>query len=149
MEKEGLTKTVYSARVEDAWTALHVIVQDKAKEVRQEFLEDKYQEAMVKRDKPKAAIIKLIKEAEYMNRLCPRLRKYSKQEIPSGRSHIEIPVYDKQGEISEFRSVTEPSENFSHLIRRNSDHFFQAKSSPFVEGIFGQDLPPFQQNDFS
>ena len=84
-----------------------------------------------------------------MNRLCPRLRKYSKQEIPSGISHIEIPVYDKQGEISEFRSVTEPFEIFSHQIRRNSDHFFQAKSSPFVEGIFGQDLPPFQQNDFS
>ena len=41
LEKEGMTKPFNSARVEDAWTALHVI-QDKAKEVRQEFLNDKY-----------------------------------------------------------------------------------------------------------
>lgn len=81
--------------------------------------------------------------------MCPRLHKYGYQEIPSGINCIKIPVYHDQGEISKFRSVTEPSEMFSHLIQRNSDHFSQAKSTTFVEGIFGQELPPFQQNDFS
>ena len=109
---------------------------------RRSFFENKYQEAKEQSDKLKAAFIQAINDAEYMNLLWPRFHKY-------GINQIDIPVYDDQGEISEFRSVTEPSENFSHLIRRNSDHFFQAKSSPFVEGIFGQDLPPFQQNDFS
>jgi hypothetical protein len=37
----------------------------------------------------------------------------------------------------------------SEQIKRNVKHFAQAKSTPFVEGIFGQLLHPFQQNSFS
>ena len=139
--KGGFDKIFFSAQVYGAWTGLHVI-QNAAKEVRRSFFENKYQEVKEQSDKLKAAFIQAINDAEYMNLLWPRFHKY-------GINQIDIPVYDDQGEISEFRSVTEPSEMFSHIIWRNSDHFSQAKSAPFVEGFFGQELPPFQQNDFS
>lgn len=68
LEKEGLTKTFYSAPMEDAyWTALHVIQDKAAERVSTGILNHKYHEAMVKSDKPKTAIIKAIKEAEYRN----------------------------------------------------------------------------------
>jgi len=80
------------------------------------------------------------------DRLWPRLRKYAKQEeISSGLNRIRVPVYDDQGaEVFEFRSITKPSE-----IQRNKQHFPQSKNTLLVEGIFGDKLPPFQQNNFS
>ena len=61
----------------------------------------------------------------------------------------QIPVYDSSGEIIDFRTVSDASEMFQHLIHCNSQHFSQAENTPFVNGIFGKHLHPFQQNEFS
>ena len=84
-----------------------------------------------------------------MAELWPRLRKYAKGEVRSGLNKIEIPVCDSSGEIIDFRTVSDASEMFQHLIHCNSQHFSQAENTPFVNGIFGKHLHPFQQNEFS
>jgi hypothetical protein len=62
---------------------------------------------------------------------------------------IEIPVCDSSGEIIDFRTVSDASEMFQHLIHCNSQHFAQAENTPFANGIFGEHFHPFQQNEFS
>jgi len=63
--------------LDDAWTALH-IAQDNSSALRQKFLSDLINEAMIKQNKSREAALKSMKEAEYMARLWPRLRKHSK-----------------------------------------------------------------------
>ena len=62
---------------------------------------------------------------------------------------VEVPVYDSDGEIVGWRSVTAPEELFNTLLTRNIKHFSQAKDTPFVNGALGQLLNPFEQNQFS
>ena len=77
-----------------------------------------------KTNKSREAALKSIKEAEYMARFWPRLRKYSKGEVRSGLSIIKIPVYDMTGEIIDYHMVlSESTEMFKHLIQRNSHQF--------------------------
>ena len=38
---------------------------------------------------------------------------------------------------------------FQTLLAQNISHFAQAKDTPFVEGTLGQQLHPFEQNQFS
>jgi len=70
----------YAFKLDDAWTALH-ITQDNSSALRQKFLSDLINEAMTKQNQSREAALKSIKEAEYMARLWPRLRKYSKGEV--------------------------------------------------------------------
>ena len=90
------------------------------------FLSGLINEAILKKNKTKEEAVKHIKEAEYMARLWPPLRKYAKGEVRSGLNKIEIPVYDSLGEIIDFfRTVSDASEMFQHLIQRNSQQFAQ------------------------
>ena len=68
-----------------------------------------------KTNKSREAALKSIKEAEYMARLWPRLRKYSKGEVRSGLNKIEIPVYDTTGEIVDYRMVSESTERLKEI----------------------------------
>ena len=38
---------------------------------------------------------------------------------------------------------------FQTLLAQNISHFAQAKDTPFVAGTLGQQLHPFEQNQFS
>ena len=100
-------------------------------------------------DKERTAKLTAIKKAEYIRKLWPRLQRYAKGEIRSGLNRIEVPVHDKTGEIINWRSVTAPDELFAALLDRNIAHFAQAKNTPFVNGVFGTHLHPFEQNAFS
>ena len=93
--------------------------------------------------------MKAILQAEYMKKLWPKLRKYAKGETRSGLDQVEIPTHDSDGEITGWRSVTAPTELFQTLLARNISHFAQAKDTPFVAGTLGQQLHPFEQNQFS
>lgn len=89
-------------------------------------------------------------QAEYINHLWLRLRKYAKGDIRTTLNKIDVPEYNSTGEIINFCTVTDASERmFQHLLHRNSEHFSQAAITPFVNCIFGTHLRPFQQNDFS
>jgi hypothetical protein len=139
----------YASKLDDSWTTL-CLTPDNSIELRQEFLSGLINEAILKKNKTKEeAAVKHIKEAEYMARLWPPLRKYAKGEVRSGLNKIEIPVYDSLGEIIDFfRTVSDASEMFQHLIQRHSQHFAQTENTPFVNSIFGKHLHPFQQNEF-
>jgi hypothetical protein len=59
---------------------------------------------------------------------------------------MEVLAYDVTSEITHFRTVTDSALMFQHLLQRSSNHFSQAAYTPFVYGLFGQHLHPFQQN---
>jgi hypothetical protein len=84
-----------------------------------------------------------------MKKLWPKLRKYAKEETCSGLNQVEIPTRDSDGEITGWRSVTAPTKMFQTLLAQNISHFAQAKDTPFVAGTLGQQLHPFEQNQFS
>jgi hypothetical protein len=79
----------------------------------------------------------------------PKLQKYAKGETWSGLDQIEVPIHDSDVEISGWHSVTSPAELFATLLSRNIQYFSQAKDTPFVTGLVGQQLHPFEQNRFS
>ena len=110
----------YASKLYDAWTALHI----NQAALRQKFLSDLINEALLKQNKSREAALTSIKEAAYMAKLWPRLRKYSKGEVGSGLSKIEIPVFDTTGEIIDYRTLSESTEVFKHLIQRNSHASF-------------------------
>jgi Reverse transcriptase (RNA-dependent DNA polymerase) len=143
-----LAMSFYQARLADAWTKLRTI-QAKATELRAEFLDSLCDAAECHTEKARATCIRGIKKAEYMQRLWPKLRRFAKGEVRTGLSRIEVPIFDASQEIVGWRSITSPDELFTALINRNIKHFSQAKDTPFVNGVFGQHLHPFEQNDFS
>ena len=133
----------YISKLDDAWVTLRLI-RDNAQQVRQDFLSGRCMEAAgVHKNKPREQVLKQIKHAEYLQRgLWPKLRKYAKGDICSSLNKLEIPIYDFTGEIIEFRTVTNSSEVFHHLLKRNSNHFAQAAETLFVKRIFGQISAP-------
>ena len=146
---KGLNKKFYQARLEDAWLELH-LVQDNAHEIRQAYLEEEISKAAVtKGEQGRASKLRAILQAEYLSRMWPKLRRYAKGQVRSSLSRVELPIRDQEGEIIGWRSVSSKDSLFSELLKRNQAHFAQAKDTPFVNGIFGQELHPFEQNSFS
>ena len=67
-------------------------------------------------------------------------------------SKIEIPVFDTTGEIIDYRTLSETSQRKCSSTLSNAivmHHFAQAAHTPFVNGIFGKYLHPFEQKMFS
>jgi hypothetical protein len=93
--------------------------------------------------------LKAILKAEYMKKLWPKLRKYAKGETHSGLDRVEIPTQDSGGEITGWHAVTAPTELFQTLLAQNLSHFTLTKDTLFVAGTRGQQLHPFEQNQFS
>ena len=144
----GLSHAFYSSRLQDAWTNL-CTVQENSNQHRKTFLATTLSHAKRGGEKKRAVKLRAIQQAEYMKELWPKLRKYAKGEIRSGLDRVEVPVYDSDGEIVGWCSVTAPEELFNTLLTRNIKHFSQAKDTPFIKGALGQLLNPFEQNHFS
>ncbi len=79
----------------------------------------------------------------------PKLRKYAKGQVRSSLSRVEISIRDEEDKIIDWISVTTKDEIFTEVIKWNTEHFAQAKETPFVNGVFGEYLNPFSQNSFS
>jgi hypothetical protein len=144
----GLNLAFYKSRLDDAWSHLFM-VQDNAWQLQKEFLSSLLSNAEQDKEKTKVAKLKVILQAEYMKKLWPKLRKYAKGETRSGLDQVEIPTRDSDGEITEWRSVDAPTELFQTLLAQYLSHFAQVKDTPFVAGTLGQQLHPFEQNQFS
>ena len=147
--KPGLNLKYYQARLDDAWTSLH-LTQDNSAQLRQRFLEEMIATTLPgEGTKSHETRIKAILKAEYLQKLWPKLRRYAKGQIKSSLLRLEIPIRDEEGEIVDWRSIYTQDEICSELIKRNIAHFSQAKETPFVSGPFASHLHPFEQNDFS
>jgi hypothetical protein len=144
----GLNLAFYKSRLDDACSHLSM-VQDNVWQLWKEFLASLLSNAEHDKEKTKVAKLKAILQAEYVKILWPKLRKYVKGETRSGLDQVKIPTRDSAGEITGWRSVTAPAELFQTLLARNLTRFAQAKDTQFVAGTLGQQLHPFEQNQFS
>ena len=106
------------------------MVQDNSQESRKSFLLTNLSDAEIVGEKQRAAKLKAIQQAEYMKKFWPKLQKYAKGEVRTGLDHVDVSIWDSDGEISGWRSVTSPTELFNTLITWNIKHFSQAKDTP-------------------
>ncbi len=117
--KQGLNRSLYQARLSDAWDALH-LVQSEATTVRQSFLSLRISvEKSKKGSKTHANKMRAILRSEYLARMWPKLRRYAKGHIRCSLSRVEVPVRDEKGEITGWRSISSQDKLFSTLIKRN------------------------------
>ena len=58
-----------------------------------------------------------------MKKLWPKQRKYAKGKTRLGLDRVEVPVYDSDGEIVGWHSVTAYQELFNTVHTRNIKHF--------------------------
>ena len=105
----GLRLSFYKSQLDDAWSNLFM-VQDNSHELRRVFLTTLMFDSAGSAQKPRAAALKALQQAEYLKRLWPKLRKYAKGETWSGLDWIDVPIHDSDGEISGWRSEEHTSE---------------------------------------
>jgi hypothetical protein len=125
------------------------MVQDNSLKLRRVFLTTLMFDSACSAQKPRAAALKAIQQAQNLKKMWPKLQKYAKGETQSGLDPIGVPIHDSDGEISGWCSVTSPAKFFATLLSRNIQDLSQSKDTPFVTDSVGQQLHSFVQNQFS
>jgi hypothetical protein len=89
----GLRLSFYKSRLDDVWSNLFM-VQDNSRELHRVFLATLMSDSACSAQKPRAAALNAIQQAEYLKKMWPKIWKYAKGETWSGLDWIEVPIHD-------------------------------------------------------
>jgi hypothetical protein len=121
------------------------ILQFELKEIQEDSIRhrEEFLTQLARDSQDNADTIETIKEREKLKRSYRTLKRFVKQNVPTGLDKLEVYDYDTTGNIIGTKILTCPASISTALIEQQYKQFGQAQHTPCVNGPIGAILPPF------